>query len=97
MAILSLKGFFMPIYEFKCDSCGAVNEVIMGINDDNPKICSVCNGGPLKKIMSMNSFVLKGKGWYETDFKDNKKNEKKIIKDSKSPKNSSDKKAKKTK
>ena len=63
----------MPIYEFKCGCCGAVNEVIMSINDKAPEQCEICGKGSLEKIMSTNNFVLKGSGWYETDFKDKKK------------------------
>ena len=70
----------MPIYEFKCGSCGTINEFLMSIRDNTPEICTSCGAkGSLQKIISRNNFVLKGQGWYETDFKEpaNKKEEKK--------------------
>lgn len=59
----------MPLYEFECTSCGNISEKLMKISEPNPAHCEHCQGGPLKKLMSRTSFVLKGQGWYETDFK----------------------------
>lgn len=73
----------MPIYEFECQSCHQLSEHIMKISDDSPQICPYCNGHEvLKKVMSRSSFVLKGKGWYETDFKDAPKKESQSLKGS---------------
>lgn len=58
----------MPIYEFKCESCSHIDEVLMKISDPAPEKCSVC-GGKVKKIMSQTTFSLKGTGWYMTDYK----------------------------
>ena len=66
----------MPLYEFECKNCGAIIEKLMKISDSNPEICDHCQGGPLVKLMSRTNFVLKGQGWYETDFKHNGKNPK---------------------
>jgi putative FmdB family regulatory protein len=57
----------MPIYEYKCDSCGKVEELLMKISDPDPVGCSAC-GGPVNKLISQSSFALKGSGWYVTDY-----------------------------
>lgn len=60
----------MPIYEYVCEKCGDHLEVTQKMSDPPLKkhnIESSC-GGPLKKIISMNSFHLKGTGWYKTDY-----------------------------
>jgi putative FmdB family regulatory protein len=57
----------MPIYEYGCDSCGHVEEVFQKISDDPLTECPKCNG-KVKKLMSMNTFHLKGSGWYVTDY-----------------------------
>lgn len=62
----------MPLYEYQCKNCGEINEILMKISDPNPENCEICEKGPLVKIMSRTHFVLKGEGWYETDFKDKK-------------------------
>lgn len=59
----------MPLYEFLCKNCSRVNERLMKISDPAPVECEFCRQGPLVKKMSKTSFVLKGQGWYETDFK----------------------------
>ena len=64
----------MPIYEFECKNCGNLNEYLMKMSDPNPTTCEYCQSGPLVKIVSKSNFVLKGQGWYETDFKDKPKN-----------------------
>ena len=63
----------MPIYEFECSKCGKILEEIMKISDPAPTTCECGSEGPLVKIVSPTSFVLKGSGWYETDFKGSKK------------------------
>ena len=63
----------MPLYEFECKNCGGIIEKLMKVSDPNPEVCDLCNGGPLVKLMSRTNFVLKGQGWYETDFKHNGK------------------------
>ena len=74
----------MPIYEFQCQECGKVKEYILSISEDNPDSCVSCGAKNLRKMISLSSFVLKGQGWYETDFKNktNKKQSKKIDKKS---------------
>src|SRR5438067_315115 len=53
----------MPIYEFVCESCGRLVERIQKVSDPPPEACPEC-GGKMAKIMSRNSFQLKGGGWY---------------------------------
>jgi len=51
----------MPVYEYQCEKCGITLEKIQKINDKPLTKCKC--GGRLKKIISINSFYLKGKGW----------------------------------
>ena len=51
------------------DSCGNRIEALQKISDEPLKICSACGSTDLRKLVSAASFRLKGKGWYETDFK----------------------------
>src|SRR5512143_2790266 len=53
----------MPIYEFVCESCGRLVERLQKLSDPPPDACPEC-GGKMAKIMSRNSFQLKGGGWY---------------------------------
>jgi putative FmdB family regulatory protein len=53
----------MPIYEFVCESCGRIVECLQKLTDPPPDACPEC-GGKMAKIMSRNSFQLKGGGWY---------------------------------
>lgn len=65
----------MPIYEYQCQSCDDIVEVIQKISDDPLIDCSACGKPDLKKKISAAAFRLSGTGWYETDFKPkNKKN-----------------------
>jgi putative FmdB family regulatory protein len=59
----------MPIYEYKCDACKKVDEVLLRFSDPAPTECSFCGKGPLTKLISQTSFALKGSGWYVTDYK----------------------------
>ncbi len=57
----------MPIYEYECLSCGRVHEAFQKFSDKPLTTCPEC-GGKIKKIISNTSFVLKGTGWYKTDY-----------------------------
>ena len=59
----------MPIYEYKCEKCGIEHEVMQKITEKPLTVCESC-GGRLKKLISNTSFVLKGSGWYVTDYAD---------------------------
>lgn len=60
----------MPIYEYKCDKCGKISEILQKHFDVDEAPCEAC-GAPAHRIMSNTSFVLKGTGWYVTDYKGN--------------------------
>ncbi len=53
----------MPIYEYRCDDCGSTFEVMARITEPPPDQCESCHGGPVHKLISQTSFVLKGSGW----------------------------------
>lgn len=61
----------MPIYEYMCPNCGKF-EVIQKVSDEPLKECPNCKekgkSVEVKKLISESSFVLKGSGWYETDY-----------------------------
>lgn len=59
----------MPIYEYICTDCGHELEALQKMSDEPLKFCPECGAGALKKKISASAFVLKGTGWYETDFK----------------------------
>jgi len=59
----------MPIYEYKCKKCGEVSEYIQKFSDPPMIDCEECGATrSLEKLMSLNSFHLKGSGWYLTDY-----------------------------
>lgn len=65
----------MPLYEFECNSCKNILQKDLPISDETKNItCPKC-GGEAKKIISLSTFVLKGDGWYATEYK--KKNKSK--------------------
>jgi putative FmdB family regulatory protein len=57
----------MPIYEYRCEACGEITEVIQRFADAPLAICPRC-GGALKKMVSAPAFQFKGTGWYVTDY-----------------------------
>ncbi|MEW6733063.1 MAG: FmdB family zinc ribbon protein [Acidobacteriota bacterium] len=57
----------MPIYEYLCEQCGSLIEAIQKFSDAPLTKCEKCNG-KLNKVVSQSSFVLKGSGWYMTDY-----------------------------
>ncbi len=60
----------MPIYEYRCEKCGKVFELLRHIDDHNTVQCVQCGSTDTKKLIaSHTSFQLRGTGWYETDFK----------------------------
>ena len=59
----------MPIYAYKCESCGAAKDVLQKISDPVLTDCPACGKATFKKQLTAAGFQLKGSGWYETDFK----------------------------
>jgi putative FmdB family regulatory protein len=58
----------MPLYEYQCNSCKKVHEVVQKFSDAPLEKCPECNE-PVTKLISSSSFALKGSGWYTTDYK----------------------------
>jgi len=56
----------MPVYEYKCNKCGVI-EVMQRITEASLKKCPNCRS-KVERQMSRNSFVLKGTGWYASDY-----------------------------
>jgi putative FmdB family regulatory protein len=59
----------MPIYEYRCSSCGHELEALQKFSDAPLATCPSCHTGALVKLLSAAGFQLKGSGWYATDFK----------------------------
>ncbi len=59
----------MPIYEYRCDSCGSQNEHLQKMSDPQLTSCPECGSESYNKLLSAAGFQLKGNGWYATDFK----------------------------
>lgn len=59
----------MPIYEYRCTNCGNSVEALQKMSDAPLRMCKHCNTEALERQMSRTSFVLKGTGWYATDYK----------------------------
>src|SRR5580692_11307308 len=57
----------MPLYEYKCGSCGKTFEVIQKFADEPLKVHPEC-GGEVVRLFSAPAFHLKGTGWYATDY-----------------------------
>jgi putative FmdB family regulatory protein len=57
----------VPIYEYECAKCHQTTEALQKFSDPPLSKCPHCDGR-LKKLMSLNSFHLKGSGWYVTDY-----------------------------
>ena len=59
----------MPIYAYKCGSCGHAKDVLQKISDDPLTDCPACGKPSFSKQLTAAGFQLKGSGWYATDFK----------------------------
>ena len=59
----------MPIYEYRCTSCGHQQEFLQKVSDAPHTTCPKCAKPSLSKMLSAAGFQLKGSGWYATDFK----------------------------
>jgi putative FmdB family regulatory protein len=58
----------MPIYEYQCGECKQIFEEWQKDFKERKHTCPVC-GGEAERLISNTSFVLKGSGWYVTDYK----------------------------
>jgi putative FmdB family regulatory protein len=80
----------MPIYEYKCQSCGERHEKLQKYSDPLCKKCPHC-GGILKKLISSPAIQFKGSGFYITDYaKKNSPSEEKRIKADSGPKSAAE-------
>ncbi|WP_334133789.1 FmdB family zinc ribbon protein [Tepidimonas sp.] len=59
----------MPIYAYKCDSCGYAQDVLQKVSDEPLTVCPACGAGTFRKQVTAAGFQLKGTGWYVTDFR----------------------------
>jgi putative FmdB family regulatory protein len=57
----------VPTYEYECGSCHRQFEVRQRISEAALTTCEVC-GGPVHRLLSAAPFILKGEGWYVTDY-----------------------------
>lgn len=61
----------MPIYAYRCESCGFAKDVLQKVSDAPLSDCPECGKSSFKKQLTAAGFQLKGSGWYVTDFKNN--------------------------
>ncbi len=57
----------MPTYEYLCENCGNQFEKEQRISEEPLKNCPSCDG-TVKRLISTGNFILKGSGWYVTDY-----------------------------
>ncbi|MBL6976389.1 MAG: zinc ribbon domain-containing protein [Deltaproteobacteria bacterium] len=58
----------MPTYEYQCDGCGDEFEKEQRITEPAGAVCPSCGSSDTHRLISLSSFVLKGSGWYVTDY-----------------------------
>ena len=59
----------MPIYAYRCESCGFGKDVLQKISDPQLTQCPECGKDTFRKQVTAAGFQLKGSGWYVTDFR----------------------------
>ena len=59
----------MPIYEYRCTSCGHQQEFLQKVSDPPVTVCTACGKPTFAKMLTAAGFQLKGSGWYATDFR----------------------------
>lgn len=57
----------MPIYEYYCERCNKIDEVLKFPGEADEAACLIC-GGAMKKLMSVPFHIYKGSGFYATDY-----------------------------
>ena len=77
-AVRLVERKYMPFYEYQCKSCGHELEAMQKVSDAPLKKCPHCGKSQLQRLMSAPVFRLKGGGWYETDFKGDKDNQRNL-------------------
>ncbi len=66
----------MPIYEYLCEGCGRISEVMQKMSDPPPRTCPECGSRKIAKLVSRSAFQLKGGGWYSDLYASRKKDAK---------------------
>jgi putative FmdB family regulatory protein len=59
----------MPIYAYRCSTCGHAKDVLQKMSDPLLTVCPSCGASTFAKQVTAAGFQLKGSGWYVTDFK----------------------------
>ncbi|WP_280152721.1 FmdB family zinc ribbon protein [Piscinibacter sp. XHJ-5] len=59
----------MPIYAYRCASCGHAKDVLQKVSDPLLSVCPACGAATFQKQLTAAGFQLKGSGWYVTDFR----------------------------
>jgi len=59
----------MPLYAYKCSTCGHARDVLQKMSDPVLTVCPACGADAFAKQLTAAGFQLKGSGWYATDFK----------------------------
>jgi putative FmdB family regulatory protein len=60
----------MPIYAYRCTTCGHAQDVLRKISDPPLSVCPTCGAATFVKQVTAAGFQLKGSGWYVTDFRE---------------------------
>ncbi len=60
----------MPIYAYKCSTCGFAKDQLQKMSDAPLTVCPACGASTFQKQVTAAGFQLKGSGWYVTDFRD---------------------------
>ena len=68
-AFFGCLGGIVPIYEYRCSSCGFQKEYLQKVSDPLLTVCPECSKETFDKMLTAAGFHLKGGGWYVTDFK----------------------------
>jgi putative FmdB family regulatory protein len=61
----------VPIYAYRCETCGFTKDVLQKLSDSVLQQCPSCHADTFKRQLTAPGFQLKGSGWYATDFKGN--------------------------
>ncbi len=59
----------MPIFDYECSACGHAFDALQKAGEGPLRKCPECGKLSLKKLLAAPNFVLKGTGWYQTDFR----------------------------
>jgi putative FmdB family regulatory protein len=73
----------MPIYAYRCASCGHAQDVLQKMSDPVLSVCPACGAAAYEKQVTAAGFQLKGSGWYVTDFRGGNSGAKEAKKDEK--------------